>query len=320
MTDSEFDVIKQYFTSAITRDDVAVGIGDDCALLDVPKDKQLVTTTDTLISGVHFPEQTSPEDIAYKSVAVNLSDLAAMGAEPAWVTLALTLPTIDHDWLKRFSSSFQQQLKCFNVQLIGGDTTKGALSITIHAMGFITDKQCMLRSNAKSGDRIYVSGSLGDAALGLMLLQDNALASTDDEYFVGRLNKPQARVMLGHALAEFSQCAIDISDGLFADLGHILESSHCGAEIVLNKIPVSIQMKNYLSNTNKTLGIHQLMTGDDYELCFTVSEENEARIKEIADNLDIPLSCIGVITQGEGITFMNNGKVIFVPQTGFDHF
>lgn len=320
MTDSEFDVIKQYFKSAISRDDVAVGIGDDCALLDVPENKQLVTTTDTLISGVHFPEQTCPEDIAYKSVAVNLSDLAAMGAEPAWVTLALTLPTIDHDWLKRFSDSFQQQLNRFNVQLIGGDTTKGPLSITINAMGLITDKRCMLRGNAKSGDRIYVSGSLGDAALGLMLLQEKVPASANDDYFISRLNTPEARVLLGQALAEYCHCAIDISDGLFADLGHILESSQCGAEIVLNQIPVSIEMKSYLDKNDQALGIHQLMTGDDYELCFTVSEVDEAAIKDIANNIGQPISCIGVITQGEGITFMNNGKVIFVPQTGFNHF
>ena len=286
----------------------------------VPADKQLVTSTDTLVSGVHFPEKTSPADIACKSIAVNLSDLAAMGAEPAWLTLALTLPEIDHSWLQDFSTGFHQQLKKYNVQLIGGDTTKGPLSITIQAMGFVTANKSMLRNKAKSGDRIYVSGSLGDAALGLNFLQKKTPCSANDDYFISRLNRPEARVELGQLLAEHCHCAIDVSDGLFADLGHILESSQCGAEITLNKIPVSSQMKNYLTEENKALGIHQLMTGDDYELCFTVSEENEASIKNISEQLNIALTNIGVITQGQGITFINKGKVVYVPATGFDHF
>jgi len=319
MSDSEFDVIDQYFKSDFLRDDVSVGIGDDCALLDVPQNKQLVTTTDTLISGVHFPAETNPEDIASKVLAVNLSDLAAMGAQPTWITLALTIPAVDHQWLEAFSISFHRELKQYNVQLIGGDTTKGPLSITVQAMGTVDKNKSMLRSNAKSADLIYVSGCLGDAALGLMLHQKKT-TSINASYFIGRLNRPDARVELGQALTEYCNCAIDISDGLFADLGHILESSGCGAEVILNKIPVSTQMQNYLANEDTKVGIHKLMRGDDYELCFTVSKDKGADIQKLGEQLNIPLTCIGIITEGEGMTFINNGKVVYVKSSGFNHF
>lgn len=312
MADSEFDVISKYFNTDFTRPDVSQGIGDDCAILAVPEGQRLVASVDTLIAGVHFPVDTSPEDIAYKAIAVNLSDLAAMGAEPAWFTLAISLPAIEHDWLEAFSKSFHQTLEGYGVQLVGGDTTRGELSITIQAMGFVDVDLCMQRGNAQAGDRIYVSGCLGDASLGLQLIQDETRSSSESDYFVERLNRPVPRVELGRSLSQYCSCAIDISDGLFADLGHILERSRRGAEIKLENIPVSSQMKDYLDHENKVSAIHEYMTGDDYELLFTVSEANEDAVKAIGEDLAMPLSCIGVITEGEGITFINNGKVVYM--------
>ena len=167
---SEFDIIKKYFTFPNSREDVLIAGGDDCASVTVPANKQLLITADTLISGVHFPIETSAEDVAYKSVMVNLSDLAAMGATPAWITLAISLPEVNEDWLYRFSRSLAEVLKSFNVSLIGGDTTKGALSITVQAMGLCDKDKLLRRDQAKPGDKIYVTGDIGDAAIGLQLL------------------------------------------------------------------------------------------------------------------------------------------------------
>ena len=241
---TEFSLIKKYFSYDVERDDVTLGVGDDCALLNPPLGKQLAVTVDTLVSGVHFPEETSPEDIAYKSLAVSLSDLAAMGAEPAWATLALTLPNSNEPWLDAFSTSFRETLKAYGVQLIGGDTTQGPLSITVQLTGFVDVNKAMRRDAAKSNDKIYVTGCLGDAALGLELLNAHDLPDQAiRESCVKQLNRPVPRVEFAQKLIEYCSCAIDISDGLLSDLGHILKASNCGATVYYDQLPTSKEFK-----------------------------------------------------------------------------
>ncbi len=326
MKNSEFDLIKKYFTFSNSREDVVLAGGDDCAILAPPENRQLLITTDTLISGVHFPENTSAEDIAYKAVMVNLSDLAAMGATPAWLTLAISLPEINENWLQAFSQQLSELLGKYNLSLIGGDTTKGPLSITIQAMGFATEENIMRRDAAKAGDAIFVSGYLGDAAIGLKAV----LQKLDDEALlpcIDRLNRPQAKILFAQELGQYVNCAIDISDGLVADLGHIAEASHCGARIRLSDIPVSPCARFYFkqypaagqsNNIDWSIVVTQ---GDDYELCFTVSESQRDKVLALAEKYQTKLSCIGEITNNGKIEFIDeNEKAVTFSSVGFNHF
>lgn len=322
MNNSEFDVIKKYFTFPNTRDDVTLTVGDDCAIVAVAENKQLVITTDTFISGVHFPEDTSAEDIAYKSLMVNLSDLAAMGAKPAWVTLAITLPEINESWLQAFSNQFYAVLSKLNVSLIGGDTTKGALSITVQAMGLCDKDKVLRRDQAEVKDKVYVTGWLGDAAIGLQAISDKL----EDEVLIScinRLNRPEARVMFAQDLVKYSKCAIDISDGLVADLGHVLSASHCGARIDLSTIPVSPAVRHYfeLYHNNIVDWSMVLTRGDDYELCFTLSHDDESAVIELAEKHDLKISCIGEVTDSSELVFIDEkNAVLSFSASGFKHF
>ena len=322
MNNSEFDIIKKYFTFADSRDDVLLAGGDDCASVVVPADKQLLITVDTLISGVHFPLDTCPQDIAHKAVMVNLSDLAAMGAVPAWLTLAITLPETDENWLQSFSNSIGELLHRYNIALIGGDTTKGNLSITIQAMGLADHDRVMRRNAAKAGDKIYVTGTIGDAGIGLRACLD----SLDDDRLstcVNRLNRPEARIEFSQALAAFSACAIDISDGLLADLGHILKASDCGARIRLPAVPVSQAAKYYFEQYHQGMfDWSMLLTqGDDYELCFTVDQQHEAAVKELAEAHRLSISCIGEITARQGLLCVDEkDETVKFSESGFKHF
>ena len=247
MTEGEFDIIQRYFTASkrVPRKDVLLSVGDDCAVTELNPNQHLAITTDTMVENVHFLPNIRPADLAYKAVACNLSDLAAMGAEPAWISLALTLPKIDHDWLAEFSESFFDILDHYNVDLIGGDTTKGPLSVTITAQGIMAKNKCLCRHHAKVGDWIYVSGTLGDSAAGLsFLLQGKSAVNSAQEYLIRRHLHPTPRVLLGMELAMtgFVNAAVDISDGLVADLGHILTRSQCGAVVELDKLPLSTQL------------------------------------------------------------------------------
>jgi thiamine-monophosphate kinase len=319
---NEFDLIKKYFTFTTSRDDVLLSVGDDCASVTVPADQQLMITADTLIAGVHFPQQTSASDIAYKAIMVNLSDLAAMGATPAWLTLAITLPAFDDSWLAAFSSTLQQLLKRFNIALIGGDITKGDLSITLQAMGLCNKGQLLQRSQAKPGDSIFVTGQLGDAAVGLIALQ-NKLPDAELNYCIERLNRPDARIDFARELVLYSRCAIDISDGLVADLGHIMSASTCGAQINLSNIPLSSATRYYFSRyTNDLIDWSTVLAaGDDYELCFTVDELDVSMVRSLADKHQLPVSCIGKITKSEELTFLNeNHEAVSFDCTGYKHF
>lgn len=319
---SEFDIIKKYFTFSDLREDVLIAGGDDCACVSVPENKQLLVTTDTLISGVHFPAETSPEDIAYKAIMVNLSDLAAMGAVPTWVTLAISLPEVDEDWLRKFSKSLSEVLKRFNVSLIGGDTTKGALSITVQAMGLSVKDKLLRRDQAKPGDKIYLTGHIGDAAIGLQVLSDKL----DDENLypcIARLNRPEARVEFSEELTSCSACAIDISDGLIADLGHVVEASDCGAQVYLSRIPISVSSRYYFDHYNDgAIDWTMLLTrGDDYELCFTSGSESESEISHLASKHDLKISCIGEIIKEKELKFIDaDGELEKFINSGFKHF
>ena len=321
MATGEFNLINTYFLSSSNRKDVVLGIGDDCAIVSVPEDRQLAMTTDTLIDGVHFPSGTSPEDIACKAIAVNLSDLAAMGAEPAWLTLALSLPRLDESWIKSFSDSFRKTAEKYHVQLIGGDTTQGPLSMTVQAMGFVEPDNIMRRDGARPGDLIYVSGTLGDAAAGLRILQQGQAVDANQAWLVNRLNRPQARVELGLKASAYCKCAIDISDGLAADLGHVLEASNCGATVNIDSIPLSHQLVEYSINRTEVDWDMVLSGGDDYELCLVVNPENESKLMQTASETLLPLTRIGVIEEHTTLNIVDNKGTKYLPDRGgYEHF
>ena len=326
MTEGEFDIIQRYFTASkrVPRKDVLLSVGDDCAVTELNPNQHLAITTDTMVENVHFLPNIRPADLAYKAVACNLSDLAAMGAEPAWISLALTLPKIDHDWLAEFSESFFDILDHYNVDLIGGDTTKGPLSVTITAQGIMAKNKCLCRHHAKVGDWIYVSGTLGDSAAGLsFLLQGKSAVNSAQEYLIRRHLHPTPRVLLGMELAMtgFVNAAVDISDGLVADLGHILTRSQCGAVLELDKLPLSPQLID-------EFGVEQgeqfaLSGGEDYELCFTVPDSHKAKLEKALAHLGISYTCVGQIRHAgkKRIQFQRNGQPVdIVTRGGFDHF
>lgn len=317
----EFDLIKRYFLRKSLQNDVILSVGDDCAITSIPTGYQLAITTDTLVEGTHFLPSISPADLAYKSVAVNLSDLAAMGATPAWVSLALTMPEIKEAWLAEFSQSLFAILDRYGVSLIGGDTTKGSLSITLTAQGFLPENQGLFRHQAKVGDWIFVSGFLGDSAAGLdLLLQNRKIENESDRYLIQRHLNPTPRVELGLALRSFSCCALDISDGLLADLEHILERSQVGAEIYLENLPLSRHLCIQYEQTQAEK--FALTGGEDYELCFTVSEEKREEMEQVLRLQGIKVTCIGkILPQTSGLNLLKNGEKVALPEhCGFDHF
>ena len=317
----EFDLIKRYFSRKSLQNGVSLSVGDDCAITSIPSGYQLAITTDTLVEGTHFLPSISPADLAYKSVAVNLSDLAAMGATPTWMSLALTLPEIKEAWLAEFSQSLFAILDRYGVSLIGGDTTKGPLSITLTAQGFLPENQGLFRHQAKVGDWIFVSGFLGDSAAGLdLLLQNRKIENESDRYFIQRHLHPTPRVELGLALRSFSCCALDISDGLLADLEHILERSQVGAEIYLENLPLSRHLCTQYEQTQAEK--FALTGGEDYELCFTVSEEKREEMEQVLRSQGIKVTCIGkILPQTSGLNLLKNGKKMALPtHIGFDHF
>lgn len=317
---SEFDLINQFFkTAAVKREDVILGIGDDCALLSPPPGKILAVSTDTLVSGVHFPITTSAEDIGYKSLAVNLSDLAAMGAKPAWVSLAITLPEADQQWLKNFMQGFNELAEKFQLSLVGGDTTRGPLSITVSITGFIDNPHTMLRSNARPGDMVCVTGNIGDAAEGLTAVLNNFDINDAYQYCIKRLNRPDPRIEVGQLLSRHHVAAIDLSDGLLADLNHICQSSNVGAVIDLNKLPIS---KSLLDISNHQPDWGKILTsGDDYELCFACSDAVMDTIKDALLSVDMQITHIGHITDSNIIEcHLEDGSVFNTDKSGFNHF
>lgn len=313
---SEFDLIQRFFTRATPG--TILGVGDDAALLHIAEGMELVVSTDMLVSGTHFLPDADPFLLGHKTLAVNLSDLAAMGAVPRWATLALSLPGADADWLQRFSAGFFALADEHGVELVGGDTTRGPLSLSVTIMGEVPRGKALLRSGAGGGDDIWVSGMLGRAALGLAHQQGRIELPEDDRIFcLAALHKPQPRVALGLALRDVASSAIDISDGLFADLGHILERSHVSAELEFDTIPTDIAR-----DIDESLFRHCVLSGgDDYELCFTASAEKRSGIEAIGMRLGLPLTRIGKIGTGSGCTVLSaKGAVMTIKESGYDHF
>jgi len=321
---SEFDLINQYFKNTkVKRDDVLLGIGDDCAMLSPPPGKTLAVSTDTLISGVHFPETTSPDDVAYKSLAVNLSDLAAMGAEPAWVSLAITLPDSNTDWLDAFMQGFNELAERFNVALIGGDTTQGSLSITVNITGFIDAQSALKRASAKVGDAIFVTGNIGDASIGLDIILNKVdthkqFTEHYKKHCIDRLNRPQPQVLAGQLLTAFSVAAIDISDGLKADLNHICKASKVGAILNIESLPISEALLAFYNNKPDWQTI--LTAGDDYELCFTCSSEQVSEMQSLMKSNNIKITCVGEIISGTDVECILDNENLNFEQTGYNHF
>ncbi|MBB1200440.1 thiamine-phosphate kinase [Enterobacteriaceae bacterium 89] len=322
MACGEFSLITHYFDRVkSSRLDVETGIGDDCALLSVPDKQTLAISTDTLVSGIHFLPDIDPADLARKALAVNLSDLAAMGADPAWLTLALTLPEIDESWLAAFSDSLFEQLNYYDMQLIGGDTTKGPLSMTLGIHGFVPEGRALKRSGAKPGDWIYVTGTPGDSAAGLAILQDRLQVSDKEDaaYLLKRHLNPTPRILTGQALRGLANSAIDLSDGLISDLGHILKASECGARIDLDLLPYSEAMKRHVEPEQALRWA--LSGGEDYELCFTVPELNRGALDVALGNFGMAYTCIGQLSADvEGMHFLREGKPVTLDWKGYDHF
>lgn len=316
---TEFDLIEKFFVRDKLRSDVEVGIGDDAAVCNFPHDSQLVLTTDLFIAGVHFPERTPAEAIGHKALAINLSDLAAMGATPAWFTLNLSLPEIDEDWLQNFSQGMKSLADVHRVDLVGGDTVKGPLGVSIQVCGYIPTGTSVLRSGARAGDKIYVTGCVGDAALGLRSLSGSFDISAEAaSYFVSKLNTPVPRVEQGIALRGIASAMTDISDGLAADLGHILTQSGVGASIAQESLPLS---QFYRDNIEAVSFDGALTGGDDYELCFTVPENKIDEFKAASGNWQCGVTCIGEVERAGGLRINDaNGKIIDLEKSGYDHF
>lgn len=319
---SEFDIIHRYFKRPASG--AVLGIGDDAALITASAETELAISTDTLVCGKHFFVDVDPYTLGYKSLAVNLSDMAAMGAKPRWALLALTLPDElvkqNTTWLNEFSQGFFALADAHHVGLIGGDTTAGPLNIGVQIVGEIATGRALRRSGAQLGDDIWVSGRLGDAALALNHeLQRITLESHEIAQCLPALLTPAARVELGQRLIDLAHSAIDISDGLMADLGHILESSEKAACIHITHIPSSSTLKKYLP---QPLAINCLLAGgDDYELCFTAPQMNRGKIEALAAELAIPLTRIGEIFAGKGLIVKDEqGNTMTLETQGYDHF
>lgn len=315
---SEFNLIKNYFTRPTHHTDL--GIGDDAALIQPSNDCQLVVSADLSVVGTHFLKDAEPYDIGWKALSVNLSDMAAMGATPKWFTLSIALPNINDIWLLEFSRGLFACAKAFDVDLIGGDTTRGPLNIGIQIIGEVPIGKAIKRSGAKEGDDIWLSGHLGSASLGLAYLQKKSI-SIDDETRIAcvkALNIPQPRVALGLALRDIAHSCIDVSDGLLADLSHILKASSAGAKVQLEGVPCLPAIRSQLQKT--TIQRVVLTGGDDYELCFTASPAKREHIMDIAIKLKLKLVRIGTIDLSGKLSATYKGQDLNISKLGYDHF
>jgi thiamine-monophosphate kinase len=322
---AEFDLIKKYFTHPSNHTDV--GIGDDAALISVSPGQQLAISTDMSVVGTHFFEDTDPFNIGWKTLAVNISDMAAMGATPKWATLSIALPSINEVWIDAFSKGFFACATQFNIDLIGGDTTRGSLNINVTIIGETPISKALKRDNAMLGDDIWVSGQLGSAALGLAFLQNNVRLNDEDrDACLSALYRPEPRVALGLAIRDIANSCIDISDGLLADFNHILTASRnkdnsrqqLGAILNLEQMPCIAAIKNNLHHPHFQQAL--LAGGDDYELCFTSSLNKKEAILTLAKHLNLSITHIGNINNSGKLDVLYQNQAITVNQLGYDHF
>ena len=323
----EFDLIARIRARVEPRDDVVLGIGDDAALLQMPVGQQLVVAMDTLNAGVHFPQGTAPADIGWKALAVNLSDLAAMGATPAWCTLSLSLPDADVAFVDGFLDGFIALATDHGVALVGGDTTRGPLSICVTAHGWVESGTALRRDAARVDDDIWVSGTVGDAAAALAQWKESVKGGQSglsqakghsDPLLRARLDRPTPRIALGLALRAFAHACIDISDGLLADLGHVCTASGVGARLDIDALPASDALRaGFDVDTRRIL---QATGGDDYELCFTSPPEVRAAIERASRDARTDVTRIGAIVAAPGVAAQVAGVAWSAPATGWEHF
>jgi thiamine-monophosphate kinase len=319
----EFDLIARVEKrTRLPRSDVLLGIGDDAAALRPPAGQCLVACVDALIEGVHFPRATAPADVGWKALAVNLSDLAAMGAMPRWATLSLTLPRSDPAWLDGFLRGWQRLARRHRVALVGGDTTRGPRAIAVQVLGSAPWRKLLRRSGARVGDSIWVSGTLGDAAAGLALVRRRlrGVNAADARFLRGRLDRPEPRVALGVGLRGRAHACIDVSDGLAQDLGHILVAAGVGATIDAECLPVSPALQRAVPDARRLLA-HALNGGDDYELCFTAARARDDRIVALGRALGLRLTRIGRVTAARGLLLRtSSGRHVEYAARGYAHF
>ena len=333
---AEFDLVAGIRERVATRDDVVLGIGDDAALLQPPPGQQLVVAMDTLNAGVHFPEETAPADIGWKALAVNLSDLAAMGATPAWCTLSLSLPRSDAAWVDAFLDGFLGLAKMHGVALVGGDTTRGPLSVSVTVHGFVAPGRALRRDAARVGDEVWVSGTLGDAAGALAQWQAHRKAHIEDAagdalaagaseapastQLRVRLDRPTPRVAIGLVLADVAHACIDLSDGLLADLAHVAAASGVGMDLRADALPASAGL--LAAFDGPTRWVLQAAGGDDYELCFTAPARQHESVQRLGSALGLPFTCIGVVTARAGqVRLLDaHGCEVTLARHGYVHF
>ncbi len=303
-------LIQKYFSNIgsayLAEHNVNTSVGDDASVVSPSNNKQLINSIDTSIENIHFLSSMSPQDIAYRSCAVALSDLAACGAKPSWYSIAFTFPQLDEDWLKNFSQGLQNFSDEFKIPLIGGDTTKGPFSITVQVMGEVDKGKAILRANAKVDQLIFISGTIGDAYLGLKELKTTNKPSINTSAYL----HPKAQIDLGLELIDIASAAIDISDGLLQDIDLICQSSDVGAEIYLEQIPTSIEDKS----------LDLINSGDDYQICFTASKDKHEKIKEISKKLGIPITLIGKTTYSKGLILYDESHNEMALGAGYKHF
>ncbi|MDF0751195.1 thiamine-phosphate kinase [Marinobacter sp. 71-i] len=312
----EFELIRRYFfpiAEAGNTSAIRLGPGDDCAIQRIEPGMDLVFSVDTLVEGVHFPRQYDPEKLGWRSLAVAASDLAAMGADPVCFTLALTLPDADPDWLSAYARGLAKAARNFGLSLAGGDTTRGPLTLSLQVHGTVPKGQAIQRSGAQSGDYVCVSGTLGEAGAALDHLGSDS-PGPDVQAVLARYHFPEPRLALGAALRGRATAAVDVSDGLVADLGHILEASGVAANIDTDRLPLSEHLKRLAGEAAIGLALN---AGDDYELCVTLSPQVWADLPRAVRS---QLTVIGKVVAGEGLTIERNGYTESLPAGGYDHF
>jgi thiamine-monophosphate kinase len=319
----EFDLIRRFFIRgerSRRESGVILGIGDDAALLDLPEGADLVAAVDTIVAGRHFPEDADARSIGHRALAVNLSDIAAMGATPLWATLALTLPCVDPDWLAGFAAGFLDLADAHAVALVGGDTTRGPLSVSVQILGHVPRGTALRRSGAQAGDLLAVSGTLGDAAAGLAMLKATppSAAGRDVEELVRRFEYAEPRVQLGLSARGIATAAMDLSDGLVGDLPKLAQASGLAARVNVEQLPLSAAMRAAVSATQAL--DWALAGGDDYELLLAVHPKRFAELEAAAVRLNLMLTTIGELSVGAGVTWSRNGKEFVPGVSGFDHF
>lgn len=314
---SEFSLIDRYcYNIGAKHADTRLSVGDDAALLAVPEGYELAVSVDTMVIGVHFLPEVAPAKLAHKLLAVNASDMGAMGARPKWATLALTIPDAQQEWLAEFSQSLDQTAERFGIELIGGDTCAGPLTLSLQIMGLVESGKALKRSGAQVGDRIYITGNLGDAALALALTKANQKPLPDS--VSKALDAPEPPLEFAAQLLGLANAAIDVSDGLVADASHIAKASEVSLVLDIEQLPISTELSGHQQSQN-----YALYGGDDYQLCFTAPPKEDARLGLLAEQCGIKLTGIGVVQEyNQAPVLLRHNQELVLPdaQSGFDHF